>query len=346
MKVVSSLLRSVVYPSLARAGYFRSRQREGLAVITYHGVVLEDYQRIDPGLDGSLVTAETFRRQLRLLKSNYNVISPEEMFAWCRKEQELPPRAVLITCDDGLQNNVGEMLPILQDEGLRCLFFVTGASASEAPGMLWYQELLWLLLRAPSGKFELATDQLRISAVLDLPAERRTLCGSMIRQLSRIDGDGREHFLRAAHEYFGIERADSLLRRNFGLMARTDLKTLVAGGMTIGAHTLTHPVLSEQPPQLALVEIMRSRALLESVLGRKIWAFAYPFGQSDSVSPQTVSVVEAAGFTAAFMNVDGGLGVELPSFAIPRVHVNADMDLSEFEAHVSGFYMQLHRAVS
>lgn len=346
MKVVSSLLKSVVYPCLARAGYFRSRQREGLAVITYHGVVPANFQRIDPGLDGSLVTAETFRRQLRLLKSNYKVISPEEMLTWCRKERELPPRAVLITCDDGLQNNVGEMLPILQDEGLQCLFFVTGASASEVPGMLWYQELLWLLLRAPSGKFQLDSDELHISAVLDSPDDRRTLWGSMIRRLSRIDADSREHFLRAAHEHFGIERADSPLRRNFCLMTRIDLKTLVAGGMTIGAHTLTHPVLSEQPQQLALIEIVRSRALLESALGQKIWAFAYPFGQTDSVSPQTISMVEEAGFTAAFMNVDGGLGVELPLFAIPRVHVTANMDLAEFEAHVSGFYMHLHRAVS
>jgi peptidoglycan/xylan/chitin deacetylase (PgdA/CDA1 family) len=346
MRVVSSLLKSVVYPCLAGAGYFRSLKRTGLAVITYHGVVPADYQRIDPGLDGSLVTADTFRRQLRLLKSKYNVILPEEMLSWCRKEQELPPRAVLITSDDGLQNNVAEMLPILQEEGLRCLFFVTGASTDEVPGLLWYQELLWLLLRAPSGRFQLATDELHISAVLGSPDDRRKLCGRMIKQLSKIDADSRERFLRAAGECFRIERADLWLRRNFGLMTRTDLKTLVAGGMTIGAHTLTHPILAEQPRQLALMEIARSRALLESALGRAIWAFAYPFGQSDSLSSETISMVEEAGFTAAFMNIDGGLGVELPRFAVPRVHVSADMDLAEFEAHVSGFYMQLHRAVS
>jgi peptidoglycan/xylan/chitin deacetylase (PgdA/CDA1 family) len=346
MRVVSSLLKRVVYPCLAGAGYFRSRKRTGLAVITYHGVVPADYQPIDPGLDGSLVTAETFRRQLQLLKSNYNVISPEDMFSWCRKEYELPPRAVLITCDDGLQNNVEEMLPILQEEGLRCLFFVTGASTDDVSSTLWYQELLGLLLRARPGRFHLATAELQMSGVLKSPGDRRKLCWNMIKRLSRIDVEGRQHFLRAADDYFGIERAefDSHLRRHFGVMTRAHLKTLADSGMTIGAHTVTHPVLAEQPPQLALAEILKSRALLESVLGQKIWAFAYPFGGTDSISPRVFAMARDAGFAAAFINIGGGFGTDLPLHAIPRVHVNSDMTVPEFEAHVSGFYQALLRS--
>lgn len=340
------MLKSVVYPGLAGAGYFRSRQRTGLAVITYHGVVPSDYRRIDPGLDGGLVSTETFRRQLRLLKSNYNMISPEDLFFWCRKEYELPPRALLITCDDGLQNNIGQMLPVLREEGVRCLFFVTGASAHDVSTTLWYQELLWLLLRARSGAFQLATAELQVSGVLKSSENRRQLCWQLTKRLSRIESDARERFLCAAHEYFGIKRGDSLLRRNFGLMTRTDLKTLADNGMTIGAHTLTHPVLAEQPPQLAVTEIVRSRAVLESVLGRKIWAFAYPFGGPDSVSSEVVEIARDAGFEAAFTNTGGGFGASLPLHAIPRVHVSSDMDLAEFEAHVSGFHRQLQRAVS
>lgn len=316
-------------------------------MITYHGVVSTEYKRIDPGLDGSLVAPDSFRRQLRLLKSNYNVISPEAMLSWCRNESELPPRAVLITCDDGLQSNVGEMLPILQEEGLCCLFFVTGASISEESSVLWHQELLWMLLQARTGTFHLATSELQISGVLGTPDDRRNLCWSIVKRLSRVDAESRQRFLRAAHEYFGIATDFDLpLRRHFGLMTRTDLRKLAANGMTIGAHTLTHPVLAEQPPELALLEIVKSRALLESVLAQKIWAFAYPFGGTDSISRRIFAMARDAGFSAAFINIGGGFGADLPLHAIPRVHVNADMDLAEFEAHVSGFYEQLHRAVS
>src|ERR1700722_2067292 len=115
--------------------------------------------------------------------------------------------------------------------------------------------------------------------------------------------------------------------------------------MTIGAHTLTHPVLSQLPPELAWSEIAESRARLESALGREVWAFAYPFGDAGSVTPRVVAMTKQAGFDAAFMNMGGGLGSSLPLHAIPRVHVNAGMSLSEFEAHVSGFYETLQRRV-
>jgi peptidoglycan/xylan/chitin deacetylase (PgdA/CDA1 family) len=350
MRVVSSLLKRVVYPCLAGAGYFRALKRTGLAVITYHGVVPADYQRIDAGLDGSLVTAETFRRQLRLLKSNYHVISPEEIFPWCRKECELPARAVLITCDDGLHSDVTEMLPILQEEGLRCLFFVTGASTSEESSVLWYQELLWMLLQAPAGRFQVGVNELQISGVLRSTDERRKLCWNMVKQLSRIDAESRERFLRAAHEHFGRKGTAGgdefgALQRYFRLMTRTDLKRLVASGMTIGAHTLTHPVLAEQPAELAWTEIVKSRALLEAALGQEIWALAYPFGGTDSISPQVLAMVREAGFAAAFTNIGGGFGADLPLNAIPRVHVNSDMTMPEFEAHVSGFYQALLRTL-
>lgn len=353
MRFVSPLLKRVVYPSLATAGCFRSTKRSGLAVITYHGVLPPDYQRIDPGLDGSLVTADTFRRQLRCLKSNYNVISPEQLLSFCRNECELPPRAVLLTCDDGLRNNLTEMLPLLQEEGLRCLFLVTGASAGDATAMLWYQELLLLLLCAPAGKVQLSGGGLEIAGFLGTRESRRSLWWSMVKRLSGIDAESRERFLSSAHSFFAVPRSREhcdkyypQVGRYFSVLKAAELKQLVAAGMSIGAHTLTHPILSEQPAELAWTEIVKSRAVLECVTGQKVWAFAYPVGDSASVPPRIIAMVKDAGFTVAFTNVAGGLGAALPLHAIPRVHVNADMSLAEFEAHVSGFYAQLHRAVS
>jgi hypothetical protein len=80
-------------------------------------------------------------------------------------------------------------------------------------------------------------------------------------------------------------------------------------------------------------------------LGKKVWAFAYPFGDEASVSPRVLAMAKQAGFDAAFMNVGGGLGTELPVYALPRVHVNQDVSLAEFEAHVSGFYEDLQRSL-
>jgi peptidoglycan/xylan/chitin deacetylase (PgdA/CDA1 family) len=350
VRFVTPILKRIVYPCLANTGYFRSVARPGLAVITYHGVLPQGYAPIDPGFDGNLISADTFRQQLRLLKKKYTVISPEDVRSWCGGE--LPPRAVLLTCDDGLLNNLTEMLPVLQDEGLRCLFFVTGASVDDQPSMLWYQELLLVFLRAPAGSFTLSSDGVQIAGVLGEREQRRAVWWGAVQRLSQITAESRERFLRAAQSYFGLEETLKFFLatypetwRHLCLLTRTELRQLSAGGMTIGAHTLTHPILAQLPPELAWVEIAGSGARLEAELGKKVWAFAYPFGDAGSVTPRVIAMAKEAGFEAAFLNTGGGLGTSLPPHAIPRVHVNAGMSLAELEAHVSGFYESLQRGV-
>lgn len=326
--------------------------RPGLAVITYHGVLPPGYKPIDPGFDGSLITAATFRQQLRLLKKKYNVISPGEMYSWSQHGGDLPPRAALLTCDDGFLNNLTEMVPILQDEGLRCLFFVTGASLENERTMLWYENLLLAFMRAPAGNFKICSDNIEVSGILGEREQRRVLWWKTVKRLSQVDAETREHFLYAAHSYFGLKESLQFFletypetQRHFCLLTRTELLKLAASGMTIGAHTLTHPILAQLPPELAWTEIAESRTRLESALGTRIWAFAYPFGDAASVTPRVVAMTKQVGFDAAFMNVGGGLGTSLPLHSIPRVHVNAGMSLAEFEAHISGFYESIQHVV-
>src|SRR5215467_4744772 len=116
MKLVTPLLKKVVYPSLSKIGVFRHVASAGLAVVTYHGVVPAGYEPIDAALDGNLVTPQVLRAQLRLLKTHYNVVRPDDVLAWREGCQDLPERAVLLTCDDGLLNNLTEMLQVLLDE--------------------------------------------------------------------------------------------------------------------------------------------------------------------------------------------------------------------------------------
>ena len=74
-----------------------------------------------------------------------------------------------------------------------------------------------------------------------------------------------------------------------------------------------------------------------------VWAFGYPFGNAATVTGREVLLAEKAGFRCAFMNTGGGFGAKINRFAVPRVHITADMSLAEFEAHISGFYRTLRK---
>lgn len=349
MRLISPLLKRVVYPALSATGYLRPRGGIGqLSIVTYHGVRPVGYAPRDSSLDGNLVSEDDLRAQLRLLKNRYHVISPENFLSWLRNQETLPPYSVLLTCDDGLQNALTDMLPVLLDEGVRCLFFVTGASASATRTMLWYEDLFLLFLRVPAGKFDVSYGGVSIQVELRSLEQRRVGWWDSVKRLSRLDSENRNAFIRFARAQFGLTERDldtpGPACRRFGLLTATELRELASAGMTIGAHTLGHPMLSHASAELAFAEICDGKTRLESILGKAVWAFAYPFGDAQSVTPQILTMARQAGFEAAFLNYAGGFGADLPRYSLPRVHVTAAMSLAEFEAHVSGFYEWLRRS--
>ena len=346
MKFVSPVLKRLVYPCLSRSGYLRHRAATGgLSVVTYHGVLPMGYRVSDPNLDGNLVSTESLRRQIRLLKSHYNVITPEQVFLWSENKQELPPRAVLVTCDDGLLNNLTDMLPVLQDEKVSCLFFVTGAALDNKPQMLWHEELYLMLMAAREGFFTVSVDSTRFESCLGSFEQRNSQWWMLVKRLSQCDRATRQEFLRATREELGFREEwksayldDPVLRRRFLMLGVPELKQLVAAGVSIAAHTLTHPILSQLSTELAYHEIAASRRRLEEALGIEVCALAYPFGDPESLTTRELELAERAGYRCAFVNFGGGFGADMPRFAIPRVNINSDMGLGEFEANISGFY--------
>ena len=349
MRFISPLLKRIIYPTLARAGYFRHFSAGGPAIVTYHGVSPAGYKSIDPDLDGGLVTVGALRQQLALLKSRYHLITPEEFRAWCRSKEALPGRSVLLTCDDGLENCVTDMLPVLADFGASCLFFVLGASASETRSLLWYEELYLVLLAGPE----------RVS--VDIPElggaqhatgrdSKRELWSKLLKVLSAYDAGRRQEYISKLRSKLSgslaIHLDSEAGRRRFQLMDSNGLSKLVAAGMTVGAHTNSHCMLSCAGDAIAWSEIHSSRTRLEAVLHQPVWAFAYPFGDPQSFSERDVALVERAGYECAFTNTGGGFGAAIRQYAVPRVHVTAEMNLGEFEAHLSGFYRGLRRRFS
>lgn len=349
---MSPILKRMVYPWLANSGYLRRRAGGGsFCVVTYHGVLPEGYRVSDPQQDGSLVTAENFRSQLRLLKECYCVVSPEQVRDWVVDGKALPELAILLTCDDGLRNGLTGMAPILREEDLSCLFFVLGAPVAAGSRILWYEELYLLLLAAPAGGYSF--DFPEVNFELGNRAQRRLAWWNLLKKLSQYGQEARSRFIEASRIKFGLPEGwnagcwdNEAQRQRFSLLNGDELRQLVDQGMGIGSHTLNHPILSQQTSDEAWREISESRSLLENAVGKPVWALAYPFGDPASVSAREMQMAEQAGFQCAFMNVGGGFGAQLPRFALPRVHVTAEMSLSEFEAHVSGFHRDFRSRLS
>jgi peptidoglycan/xylan/chitin deacetylase (PgdA/CDA1 family) len=350
MRLVSPLLKHAVYPALHHSGWLdRITPTGGCSVVNYHGVIPANYSSDHIFLDGNLVRPEVFRQQLQFLKSHYHIVHPDHFRAWIehdKREQgkQLPPRSVLITCDDGLLNTLTDMLPILQSEGVPCLFLVTAASCSDHPGMLWYEELYQLMRAKP-----LAPDlQLPLKEAADEPSPSsvsfQARWWNTVRKASRLDAITRRDWMNKVRDHCGTTQALRSEKR-WRLLNIAELKQLAGAGMSIGAHTLTHPVLSLCSEEEARREIQESKINMERALGTQVWAFAYPFGNPYTMGDRELRLAREAGFACAFLNVEQWGSDRSNPFTIPRTHVTSDTTLPEFAAHLSGLHARLQRAV-
>ncbi len=340
MRLVSPFLKHALYPALHHSGILRRLEPPGdYTVVNYHGVLPSDHSHPDLFLDGNLVRPQALRKQLQFLKTHYHVIHPEKFREAIERDEPIAARTVLVTCDDGLLNVLTDMLPILQSENVPCLFFVTGASCSEQPPMLFYEELYQLMRNTPlSAELQLA-DQ-------DGTAEEQgfqALWWQMVRRASRLQEAERAEWMSRVRAQCGTPARRPSEKRT-RLLKKAELNRLIEAGMSVGAHTLTHPILSLCNEEQARREIANSKLELEQATGQKVWAFAYPYGNSATMGEREVRMAEEAGFTCAFLNVEHWDGTGSSSFTIPRVHVGLRTTLPEFAAHLSGFHNRLQRA--
>ena len=351
MRLLSPLLRQVVYPSLRGTGCFRGGNPRLPVVITYHGVMPQGFSSRDDTPDGPLLAADRLQAQLRVLKKDYDPICPEEFLRWLKYDDPLPRRAVLLTCDDGLLNHERELLPILREEQLHCIFFVTSNSLSEIPGMLWYVELYLMLKETMKSRLRVRFEGKTWDELLGNQSQRRALWLKLMAELSELSEPDRKSWMQQASSELGLCNladsclADPVFRKRFALMGKSELATLRENGMTIGAHTVSHPILAKQTFASAKHEIGEARQALSNFLDEPVWAMAYPFGYPRSASPRDYDLAKQAGFECCFLNYGGPVLPESPRFALPRVHITNEMELAEFEAHVSGFHWRLSEVV-
>jgi glycosyltransferase involved in cell wall biosynthesis/peptidoglycan/xylan/chitin deacetylase (PgdA/CDA1 family) len=112
-------------------------------------------------------------------------------------------------------------------------------------------------------------------------------------------------------------------------------------GFEIGAHTHTHRNLARLSSEQARDEIVRSKALLEDVIGAAVSSFAYPFGKRNiHYTQQTVARVRESGYSGAgavaFRSVTSRRGIRI--FEVPRFFVTRGDSPRDFRQKIAGHF--------
>lgn len=261
------------------------------SILLYHGVGERDS---DP--HGLWVTPEAFQAQLAHLRNHYQLISLSELTEAVHAGV-VPPRAVVLTFDDGYLDNYTVASELLTAFDVPATFFVTTDQLEQTGDYeFWWDALAGLLLG--QGDYQPTLD-------LDFPTEKKTLATGtatertaahweLYQMLSRSPVDVRDAVISSLRRWGGqMERNDPTRRR----MNRTEMAELAARpGHAIGAHTVRHEMLPQLTEEEQRDEIALSRLTLEQILGTSIDTFAYPFGAYDQT---TVRIIDGLGFRSA-----------------------------------------------
>jgi peptidoglycan/xylan/chitin deacetylase (PgdA/CDA1 family) len=248
-----------------------------------------------------------------LLRRRFDVIRPEQFEDVLREPRRRP--AVLITFDDGYRDNYDFAVPALAGEGLAAAFFIATKPLETGWG-LWTSELWRLANRLPAGPLELAD-----GAPEHLPANRaarRSALRAMTRWLSSLTDAARESALDQLARRVGVPRGEGLEE---SFVTPAHLSQMRDAGMTIGAHTRSHPHLDRLDPTYHSEELASSRRDLERALGHPVTWFAYPNpGGAAPALESTRKSVSDARFTYAFTSHPGPIG-DVDRLMVPRVGV-------------------------
>jgi peptidoglycan/xylan/chitin deacetylase (PgdA/CDA1 family) len=115
-------------------------------------------------------------------------------------------------------------------------------------------------------------------------------------------------------------------------------------GFEVGSHTVTHADLAALSAAEARRELVESRSDLARRLGRPVRWFAFPFGGRNNITPESLALVEQAGYEGTVSAYGGLVGRGGPARLLPRVPVPAFRSLAHLELYLAGCLEWLYGA--
>src|SRR5882724_11229664 len=201
-------------------------------------------------INGHTLTRSQTRLQLEALGRWFDFIRLEELPS--RLLQPAPRPFCLLTFDDGKRSHFTEIAPELEQRRVPAVFYVTTEPLSTGICM-WFDrrdQLVRQLGHCPTG--------------LELETLKKLHFDLLTERLDRA----------CAHYGFTPESEPDDSKP----MSWDEVQSLARRGFTIGAHGLTHAILTRETQKRAFAEIEGSLAAVSAQLGTPCTTFAFPNG--------------------------------------------------------------------
>jgi peptidoglycan/xylan/chitin deacetylase (PgdA/CDA1 family) len=217
-----------------------------LTVLAYHRVTDPHAPGFDTFKPTVSATPEAFAVQMDFLRRHFSVVTISQVVAWLRDLQPLPLHPALITFDDGYRDNFDHALPILQRRDLPAVIYLATDCIESISPFYWdlaaycfhhtHRQRAALPL---SGQREWHDERSRTTVMMDWLATLKTLPNDVQSTAA----------MQLPHVLGVSVPADAFA----GLYLTWDqIRTMVATGIDMGAHTQSHAIMTRVSPEHVL----------------------------------------------------------------------------------------------
>lgn len=308
------------------ARWIRSRFVKGTIILGYHRIVEKSW---DPYTLS--VTPTHFAEQLEVICKNANPISLSGLIQGL-KTNTLAPKSIVLTFDDGYLDIFTDVMPLLERyEVPATIYIVTGYMEH----VFWWDELEQIISQPVT-----LPERLRLTINGDV--KEWVLDESTRYPSDTVTHNNRYQFLISI--YNAISNLSPIVQRSLlqelwawvnianpkvpsrSLSLDEIVKLAKSELMTIGSHSINHPVLAELSMEDRYNEVFQSKAHLEELLGQSVTDFSYPHGST----PRGIgAMVKGAGYLSGCTSVNDMARLGSDPYKLPRFWVS-DWDGERF----------------
>lgn len=300
---------------------------KGLVVLAYHRVVEPDQR--DGSLPEMTVSPDMFEENVSYLSRNYILVGINDYLEKRTRKRGIfcHPR-VLITFDDGWEDNYSNAFPILHKYGIPALIFLT-TRYIETSRLFWPERLARVLRRILSENTNRDLKRNAVKAIEAIIENRRKKHTNVIVN----EGWSIEKRIKSIVKllYFVPEdRIDDLiLRLSQGLAASVipeedkemmlnwnQVNEMARDGVIFGSHTCNHYSLDRLGQEEVSYELEQSKLDIEEHTGICVKTLAFPNGHYNLA---VLKIARKIGYEVAFTTKTGINTRRTPGFELKRV---------------------------
>lgn len=246
---------------------------------------------------------DLFRSCIRWLRKNgFTFISNADLALISSGQKEFPIGAVVVNVDDGWAGNKHNIIPVANELEIPVSIFINTDPVENGDAYWW--------------SYVLAANKSKINNI-------------KVASLKRINNSDRNKVLNQIKSKIFLKRE--------ALTPDDLLEISKSKFITIGSHTITHPILTMCTDEESLHEIRESKRKLETLLQIKVDHFAYPNGD---FSIREINFLKNNGYSLAFSTMPKYLTMDniMDIYSLPRFEMLEDASFAENICRMTGVW--------